>query len=401
MAESVNNPPRLPQVVKPIDVLRPDREANPERERLAVELLSDLIRIPSVTNKERECEPVDRLMAFFEKHGKGYGISCRVIEAGGKRNFIAEVGDDKDGEESVLLNAHFDVVPAEDQMFNPRIENGVGYGRGMCDDKGGLVAMAMTILEMAKTKSARGKVIFCAVNDEEDLGRGTEACIENGVVAKHVIVAEPTEGQVVIGHSGRNAFKIKVEGTSVHAALAGLGRNAIVRLSAVSRKLGRMLKSSLFHDSRWPKPPAFSITTTDGGMAKNVVPGYAEATFDVRPQEDPNRVLDKVKQAISGLNGVSLDEKMLTVKPCIFNENSALVMAALAETNQLRAVCVPWRSDAVTYTHHPFSKKVLDGIIVLGPGRIEDAHTDHEQIQIADLLRTIDQYKSIIMRLQA
>ena len=39
--------------------------------------------------------------------------------------------------------------------------------------------------------------------------------------------------------------------------------------------------------------------------------------------------------------------------------------------------------------------------LLWGPGSIHDAHTDHERIHIRDLVRSVDVYKDIVMRLLA
>lgn len=370
-----------------------NREKNQEREKLATELLLDLVRIPSVTGTEHECEPVDTLVAFFEKYGKEHGIKCRIIEAGGKRNFIAEIGNDKDGP-SVLLNAHFDVVSADAEMFNPRIKDGVLYGRGACDDKGGLAAMAVAMVEIAKTRNHKGKVIFCAVNGEEENTKyGTEECLEENIVAKHVIIAEPTNGSVVVGHAGIATFKVKVEGTSAHSSMPELGRNAIPRLTAVCRDLGRQLR--MVHDPRWPKPPTLMPAGIQSVGFDNVVPDYAEVTFNIRPQENPENIFAQVNEILSKLKGTSFERKF-SAKPCVFKEDSGLVLAALQATGQQKAICVPWRSEGVTYVNHPYSNKVLEGVVVYGPGNIEDAHTRKEQIQVADILKVAHEYQEII-----
>lgn len=369
-------------------------ERNQEREKLATRLLMDLIKIPSVTNTEHECEPVDALIDFFEKYGKDCGVTCRVIESGTKRNLVAEVGNESDGR-PVLLNAHFDVVRTDDKkMFDPRIENGAVYGRGACDDKGGLVAMAMTMLEIAKAGKHKGKVIFCAVGGEEGFTQyGTEKCIDEKVVANNVIVAEPTNGVVVVGHAGQANFAVEIEGTEAHSSTPELGRNAIIRRYAVERALRRNLK--LAHDPRWPNPPTLTVTGDKSGGVNSAVPGHAEATFNIRPQEDPKNIFVQVQEILSKLRGTSF-RVLSQATPCVFKENSDLVRAALQVTRQEKAVCVPWRSDAVPYEKHPLSKEVADGIIVYGPGNIKYAHGPNEQIQVADILKVAREYQEII-----
>ena len=76
---------------------------------------------------------------------------------------------------SVALNAHIDTVAPH---IEPRVENGVVFGRGACDDKGGCVAIvgALTLLRELAMRTGiepRGRIVSMFVTDEESGGNGS------------------------------------------------------------------------------------------------------------------------------------------------------------------------------------------------------------------------------------
>jgi acetylornithine deacetylase len=83
------------------------------------------------------------------------------------------------GGRTLLLNAHTDVVPPSQEMtdpWNPRVADGVVYGRGACDDKGQVAVayLAMRALDTLGLK-LKGDVVTHLVVEEENGGNGTLA----------------------------------------------------------------------------------------------------------------------------------------------------------------------------------------------------------------------------------
>ncbi len=84
-------------------------------------------------------------------------------------------GADGREEKGVAINAHIDVVKP---YFPPRLENGIVYGRGSCDDKGAIVTMltALKVLASVLQKSGRGlrrNIVAMCVIEEEPGGNGS------------------------------------------------------------------------------------------------------------------------------------------------------------------------------------------------------------------------------------
>ena len=115
---------------------------------------------------------------------------------------------------SLILNGHVDVVPPgcerlwDDPPWSGVIRDGVLYGRGSCDMKGGLAAgiFAIAALKQVGFRPA-GDVLIESVVGEESGGIGTLATIEKGYSADAALILEPTSLQVCPVQSGALTFR--------------------------------------------------------------------------------------------------------------------------------------------------------------------------------------------------
>jgi len=135
---------------------------------------------------------------------------------------------------SLILNGHIDVVPAgpldmwDSPPFEPRIEGGCMYGRGVGDMKAGLVAnlYALHALKAIGYQPAAA-VYFQSVVEEECTGNGMLACFQRGYLADAALIPEPFAEQLVSAQVGVIWFQVRVQGRPVHVLEAGSGFNAI------------------------------------------------------------------------------------------------------------------------------------------------------------------------------
>ena len=135
---------------------------------------------------------------------------------------------------SLMLNGHIDVVPVgplemwESPPFEPRIDNGYMYGRGVGDMKAGLVAnlYALNALRDAGYQPA-ADVYFQSVVEEECTGNGMLACFQRGYRADAALIPEPFAEQLVSAQVGVIWFQVHLQGKPVHVLEAGSGFNAI------------------------------------------------------------------------------------------------------------------------------------------------------------------------------
>ena len=128
------------------------------------------------------------------------------------------------GGRSLVFNGHIDVVSAEpvgawtSPPFTPEVRDGRLYGRGACDMKGGVAAMAFAAEALAQLGvRLAGDLIVATNTDEESSGAGGSALVAHGLRADAGIVTEPTDFRVWIACRGSEYGVITVPGRAGHA----------------------------------------------------------------------------------------------------------------------------------------------------------------------------------------
>ena len=125
---------------------------------------------------------------------------------------------------SLLLNGHIDVVTPEpidrwtSDPWQAEVRDGILYGRGVFDMKGGVAAMTYAAETLARLGiRLDGDLIVNTNTDEESSGAGSLACVEHGIRADAGICTEPTRGQIWVCTRGSQSVTITVEGRAGHA----------------------------------------------------------------------------------------------------------------------------------------------------------------------------------------
>ena len=145
------------------------------------------------------------------------------LDFAGRPQLIASVAG-RGGGRSLVFNGHIDVVsaaPVSEWASDPFVgvvRDGLLYGRGACDMKGGIAAMVFA----AEVLSSLGVVLdgdlFVATNtDEESSGAGGTALVARGLSADAGVVTEPTGFQVWTCCRGSEYGVVRVPGRPGHA----------------------------------------------------------------------------------------------------------------------------------------------------------------------------------------
>ena len=197
----------------------------------------------------------------------------------------------------LMFAGHTDVVPTGDAQkwrhgpFSGVIEDGILYGRGAVDMKGG-IACFIAALARIETKGVKlpGSVSLLITGDEEGPAiNGTvkllEWAKERGEKWDAALVGEPTNPEALgdmikIGRRGSVSGVITVNGKQGHVAYPHLADNparGIVTLCAA------LMATPLDDGSADFQPSNLEVTTIDvGNTASNVIAAEARASFNIR-----------------------------------------------------------------------------------------------------------------------
>jgi putative selenium metabolism hydrolase len=202
-------------------------------------------------------------------------------------NILGRIGS---GPRTIVYDSHIDTVgigdPAEWEWdpFKGKVENGILYARGACDEKGSTPGMIYGLAIARDLGLLEGWTAWYFGNMEEwcdGIAPKMFAEIDPAVRPDFVVIGEPSRMQVSRGQKGRVEFKIVAKGKSAHAASNHLGDNAIYKLLGVIAGI-RDLEPQLGDD---PFLGHGKITVTDMNVTTasiNAVPNEAVIYIDRR-----------------------------------------------------------------------------------------------------------------------
>ena len=261
-------------------------------------LVKDLVRIPSHEHAPcKEAEVAEFLHEFLEDNG--VDSKLRPVEKG-RPNVIAVVKGSGSGK-SLMLNGHTDTVPAFEMdipPFTPKVVKGRLYGRGALDMKGGLGAMAITLVAMRRAKvRLDGDLYLTAVVGEERRSEGTEDIVTRGPKADMAIVGEPTDLEIQPSHRGLEWLDVHFHGKAAHGGQADRGVNAISMAARFIRAVEEDLMPKLrARKSRHTLPPTLNFGVITGGQQPSSVADHCMIKMDRRwvPEEKLEQVFGEL-----------------------------------------------------------------------------------------------------------
>lgn len=196
-----------------------------------IKFMREIVAIPSMDSKIGEVG--ERIQAEMRKLGFD---EVRFDKMG---NTVGRIGN---GKRAMVYDSHIDTVGIGDPSswqwdpFKGRVEEGVLYARGACDEKGSTPGMIYGLAIARDLGLLDGWTVYYFGNMEEwcdGIAPNTFVEVDPKVKPDFVVIGEPTRMQVYRGHKGRLEMKVTAKGKSAHAASNHLGDNAIYKLLPV------------------------------------------------------------------------------------------------------------------------------------------------------------------------
>jgi len=276
----------------------------------SLDLTADLIRCESVTpNEGGALDLLERVLG-----ASGFKTTRLVFsdqDTPDIDNLYARYGTDAP---HLCFAGHVDVVPPGDEAqwqhgpFSGTVEDGMLYGRGAVDMKGGVACFGAAAMAFVKAQGDdfKGSISFLITGDEEGPAiNGTRKMLEwmaqNNEVPDHCLLGEPTNPEqlgdmVKIGRRGSMNGILTVTGTQGHVAYPHFADNPLPPLIAMLDKLN---SEQLDQGSANFQPSNLEITSVDvGNPTYNIIPSHAKAMFNIRYND--NHSGDSLKALITG-----------------------------------------------------------------------------------------------------
>lgn len=343
---------------------------------------------------------------YDEKHNVIQYVKDRFSDARkNKEVFFTEF--EKNNDKSILITnkqtispdiiffAHLDVVPAREEDYIPRQENGKIYGRGSGDMKGGGAVMLELFLEQIK-KADCPSIGLLFTSDEEVGGQnGTKVVLENGVTCKLCIMPDSSRGidSIVTYQKGISQIKIWSTGKKAHGSRPHLGKNAIEDLITKLTKIRKLFPENQTAETK----ETLTIGKIHGGEQTNQVPDYAESYLDLRflDNEKFQQNMKEIEKITEGNISVVFDG------PAFYCDlENKLVKLYKKSYKDLYKEDIKELSESGTSDARYFTPKNIP-VIVTGIDK-ENSHSDNENCSIAELegyynilVQFIENYKQL------
>ena len=331
------------------------------------EVLTDLVLLASTSE-----DPVERVVEYVTSRLKRLGLEPRLRGAKERPAIIAQFGH-----KGVALSGHLDTVPLGTgwRYEQAEVSSGFIYGRGSCDMKGGCAAMLLAAEDLV---SASVPFTLCFTTDEETTMKGAGAAAKDPAMksAPAILIAEPSDFNIVVKEKGLLHFTLGTKGKSAHASMPALGNNAIAKMVKMLSRLDDL--------QRIPPDPVtamtLSVDTIHGGTRINVIPSECIAEVDVRyPLPlDPKGVIKLITDRV-GSEGYEL--KVLHQLDPVETDPRSTPVTTLAEIlgESARVTAVPYATEMVMF------KGDNPRVMVCGPGEAAGCHIIDEKISLAEV----------------
>jgi putative selenium metabolism hydrolase len=375
-----------------------------------VAFMQDIVRIPSLSSQEGD------VIGRIRQEMLDLGYDEVTVDPMG--NLIGRIGT---GERSIAFDGHVDVVDVGDASlwdrdpFSGDVEDGVLYGRGASDMKGGVAASvyAGALLRQRGLPDGVSFYVTATVQEEDCDGLCWQYIVkEDGLRPDLVVITEPTSLRIYRGHRGRMEMEVHTAGVSCHGSAPERGDNAIYKMAGIISDIEKL------NEQLEPRAPLGKGTVTISEIRSNspslcavadgctihldrrLTIGETETTSVAEIESLPSvraagakvTVLDYAVPSYSGLSYPTRKYYPTWETPA---DDPAVAMAvsAFRDTFGAEPEVGFW-----TFSTNGVATAGMHGLntIGFGPGHEHFAHAPNEQTEVDHLVRAAAFYAALV-----
>jgi LysW-gamma-L-lysine carboxypeptidase len=342
----------------------------------AVDFLYEMVKLPSLSTHEY------LVSGLLRKRMKSLGLPAYIDAAG---NAVSAKPEEK-ASCDLLIFSHMDTVYP--LLPHKRTEKSL-FGRGSVDAKGPLCALLHAYAEVKDELPY--SVVFAGVTEEESTTSRGVRHLPTYVNPRTALLGEPSNmNGVTLAYKGRLVARISAKGEFSHAATPK--DNPIDTLLEFYSTLRSKFPFSSPYKSVTITPTHINFGTTE---ALNVVPDSGRMTLDIR--FPPSVEKSTIEEALISDSRVEVE----IGESIVGAENSMNEPLARALVKSIRASGLTPRYVKKTGSCD-MNILVPMGIptIAYGPGDSEYDHSNDEQIQIEEYLKSMEIIKGALLNLR-
>lgn len=337
-------------------------------------------------------------------------------------NVVGQIGSAEGP--TLMFNSHMDTVEVADPAawtVNPwgaEVRQGRLYGLGAADMKAGLAATVYGAAALLRRQvPLRGQLLVATVGLEEPAeGTCTRALLEKSGIRPHwVVIAEPSNLQIVRAQRGHLELLLSVKGRSAHSSSPELGENAIYAASRII--FGLELLAEQLAEDPFLGPGVLAVTDIRShAVSRNAVPDRCDLIVDRRLTIGETEVLAlaEVQRVLAREGGVSaelrvIEEEVQTHTGQVYRARHSSAPWALEERHPLVQALVQATRDAgvrsgLTRWSFATEGSYTAGVaqiptIGFGPGDPAVAHTVNESVELEQIYAAAAVYAALAARL--
>ncbi|MBK9601237.1 MAG: YgeY family selenium metabolism-linked hydrolase [Anaerolineales bacterium] len=382
----------------------------PEIKKELVEFAQSLVRTKSLSGQE---EAVIRLI---EKRMIDLGYDEVIIDSMG--NILGRIGS---GEKSILFDSHVDTVEVKDESkwdfppFSGDIVDGRLHGRGSVDMKSAVAASIYAGAIAKKMGFTSGKTVYvsCTVFEEDCDGENLKHLFkELDLKPGYVVICEPSDNVITLGHKGKAQVSIKTHGVSAHGSAPEKGVNAIYEMAEIIQRVDKANLELMRKGEMRGTLVMSRISSVSASL--NAVPSECEVYLDRRiiPGETEDDIRREMDQLIKDKNAswevgtlhrkswtgmeITYEPFHLAWKIDLSHELSKACIAAYQEN---------FGSEPNQYDFWDFSTNAVTPVsmgiptIGFGPGEYKLAHMRNESCKVDQILDACSFYARVIEKI--
>ncbi len=307
---------------------------------------------------------------------------------------VARVGE---GEPTLVLNGHIDVVPAGDRdewsvdPYAGTVDGDRLYGRGSVDMKTGVAIGMMTLTSLQselENGPLNGSIVFQAAIGEETAEPGTKTLLEQNYDGDYGVVLEPTGLRTATREKGLAWYEITVQGEPSHASRPDQGTNAIDAARPILDALKAYDEELRSREDELLGSAYATVTMVRAGTKENVVPENAMITVDRRflPDESVAQIDAEIDELVDSAVEADTDtmwERTRTYESAAIPEDNPLANLFRERSAEIADISrEPWGIKASTDVRNMVNDAGMEAI-TWGPGDIAQAHTYDEHMDLS------------------
>jgi putative selenium metabolism hydrolase len=382
----------------------------PKLKEELIQFTQDLVKIKSLSGQEGE------IIKLVEKKMNALGYDEVTIDSMG--NVLGRIGN---GEKAIMFDSHVDTVDVKDEVkwdvppFSGTIIDGRLHGRGSVDMKSGAAA-SIYAGEIAKNLGfISGKTVYvsCSVFEEDCDGENLKHLFkELNFKPNYVVICEPSNNKITLGHKGKAQISIRTHGVSAHGSAPEKGINAIYEMAEIIRRVEKTNLELMKKDGARGTLVMSRISSVS--VSLNAVPSECEVYLDRRmvPGETEDAIKQEMELLIKGKNATwevgTLHRKSWTGMEIKYEPFH--LAWKIDPNHELSKACIGayhenFGNEPTEYDFWDFSTNAVTPVsmgiptIGFGPGEYKLAHMRNESCEVNQILDACSFYTRVIHKI--